>query len=99
TCLVIQLRSQVTAAFTVALTQAVLGIDLSRSAVPSYVFLRSGSTEPDPRLPALTQKQGDIHEKLPDILACRVDHSAGFERYSQGSERRQRWLLKFHTQG
>jgi hypothetical protein len=40
------------------LTQAALGIDLFCSAVPSYL-LRSGSTEPASRLPALTQKQGD----------------------------------------
>jgi YVTN family beta-propeller protein len=39
-----------------ALTPAVSGIDLCRLAVPSYLFLRSGSTEPAPRLhPSLAE--------------------------------------------
>jgi len=42
------------------LTPAALGIDLSRSAVPSYLSLRSGSTEPAPRLPTLHEVQHEI---------------------------------------
>ena len=52
-----------------ALTPAVLGIDLCRSAVPSYLFLRSGPTDPALGSQLSTRRQHEIQEQLTCITA------------------------------
>src|SRR5438445_13156691 len=62
---------------TFCLTPAGLGIDLPSSAVPSYLFLRSGSTETDPRLqPSL--EEANVKSRTKQTLMMRVNSQSSF---------------------
>src|SRR5437870_480462 len=62
---------------TFSLTPAGLGIDLPSSAVPSYLFLSSGSTEPTPRLhPSL--EEANVKSRTKQSLMKRVNGQSSF---------------------